>query len=439
IPTTIFVLSKKILFRQHVLNFLKSTPFKPNVNLLRKYQDIKSLPDNKVWGGELVTHSYNFNKLEQHKARQSLKLGHDLFIFLALSAIAFFYIETTRAEQRSSPVFTDRVILEPMSQTMPVLGRVVTNQSGIVATRIAERIEKLEVRIGDRVKKGAILARLSSDQLRQSLRLKKAELSRARAIGEKSNAEFKKKEQARQRIIALRGSTAFRQDRDQNSHRDLEMAAGSLKEAEAEVARAEAALNMAQQLLRDTLIKAPYSGIIISTHIVPGSYTRTGDPIVTMLNDDDLEIEADIPTVRALNLVPKMKVQGKLQNEVLFQASLRTVIPQENMQTRTLAARFTLDASSKRIRIVGNQSVTLDIPIGTSTRITTVHKDAILINKGNKNVYILKDNKAVKKVIKIGRSVGERFEVIEGLRPGDITITRGNERLRPGEIVKPVN
>ena len=67
------------------------------------------------------------------------------------------------------------------------------------------------------------------------------------------------------------------------------------------------------------------------------------------------------------------------------------------MQTRTLAARFTLDASSKGIRLVGNQSVTLNIPIGTSTRIITVHKDAILINRGNKNVYVLKDNKAVKK------------------------------------------
>ena len=62
-------------------------------------------------------------------------------------------------------------------------------------------------------------------------------------------------------------------------------------------------------------------------HIVPGSYTRTGDPIVTMLNDDDLEIEADIPTVRALNLVPNMSVQGKLQNEVLFKASSYSYSP----------------------------------------------------------------------------------------------------------------
>ena len=158
-----------------------------------------------------------------------------------------------------------------------------------------------------------------------------------------------------------------------------------------------------------------------------------------MLNDDDLEIEADIPTIRALKLIPKMQIQGKLQNEVPFKASLRTVIPQENMQTRTLAARFTLDTNSKKIKIVGNQSVTLDIPIGASTRITTVHKDAILINKGKKSVYVLRDNKAIKKAIKIGRSVGERFEVIEGLIPGDITITRGNERLRPGETVKSVN
>ena len=386
-----------------------------------------------------MAHSFDFSKLEKHKSCQSLKVGLDIVIFFALMAITLFYIKASCAEQRASPVFTDEVILEPMSQTMPVLGRVVTNQSGIVATRIAERIEKLEVKIGDRVKKDAVLARLSSDQLQQSLLLKRAELSRAKAIGEKSNAEFKKKEQARQRILALRGSTAFRQDRDQNSQRDLEMAAGSLKEAEAEVARAEAALNIAQQFLRDTFIKAPYSGIIISTHVVPGSYTRIGDPIVTMLNDDDLEIEADIPTVRALKLVPNMPVQGKLQNEVPFKASLRTIIPQENMQTRTLAARFTLDASSKKIKIVGNQSVTLDIPIGTSTRVTTVHKDAILINKGEKNVFVLEDNKAVKKAIKIGRSIGERFEVMEGLLPGEITITRGNERIKPDEIVKSVN
>ena len=66
---------------------------------------------------------------------------------------------------------------------------------------------------------------------------------------ENNNADLKKTRQARQRILALRGSTAFRQDRDQDSQRDLEMATSTLKEAEAEVASARAALNMNKQFL----------------------------------------------------------------------------------------------------------------------------------------------------------------------------------------------
>lgn len=387
----------------------------------------------------MVTHFSKIQKLEYPMPRSSIPMLHFCFIFLVLLFTADVQINAGFAEQRSSPVFTDPVISEPMSQTMPVLGRVVPNQSGIVATRIAERIEKLSVKIGDRVEKGAILARLSSDQLKNQLILKEAELRRAQAKKENNNADLKKTKQARQRILALRGSTAFRQDRDQDSQRDLEMATSTLKEAEAEVASARAVLNMNKQFLRDAVIRAPYPGIVIATHIVPGSYTRIGDPIVTILNDDDLEIEADIPTVRALTLAPGVRAQGRLQNGIQFYASLRVVIPQENMQTRTLAARFTIETQQKINKIVGNQSVILNLPIGLSGKVTTVHKDAIVMNNGKQNVYLIKNNKAVKKSIKIGRAVGDRFEVIDGLVPGDVTITRGNERLRPGETVRSVN
>ena len=387
----------------------------------------------------MVTHFSKIQKLEYPMPRSSIPMLHFCFIFLVLLFTADVQNNAGFAEQRSSPVFTDPVISEPMSQTMPVLGRVVPNQSGIVATRIAERIEKLSVKIGDRVEKGAILARLSSDQLKNQLILKEAELRRAQAKKENNNADLKKTRQARQRILALRGSTAFRQDRDQDSQRDLEMATSTLKEAEAEVASARAVLNMNEQFLRDAVIRAPYPGIVIATHIVPGSYTRIGDPIVTILNDDDLEIEADIPTVRALTLAPGVRAQGRLQNGIQFYASLRVVIPQENMQTRTLAARFTIETQKKINKIVGNQSVILNLPIGLSGKVTTVHKDAIVMNNGKQNVYLIKNNKAVKKSIKIGRAVGDRFEVIDGLVPGDVTITRGNERLRPGESVRSVN
>ena len=81
----------------------------------------------------------------------------------------------------------------------------------------------------------------------------------------------------------------------------------------------------------------------------------------------------------------------------------------------------------------------LKIPIGKLTGVVTVHKDAILVKKDQKHVYVVEAGKANIRLVTIGRSIGERFEVLKGLKPGDVVVIRGNERLRPGEIVKPVS
>lgn len=371
----------------------------------------------------------------------SLKSTYICILTLLLIAECFHlnWHNNVRAQTKSNPVFIDRVISEPMAQTMPILGRIIANESGVVATRIAERIKAIKVKVGARVRKGDVLALMSSDQLKNKAALKAAELKRVEAKMKNQFANLQKKQQARKRILALRGSSAFRLDREQNSQRDLEMADSSLKEAEAEVLSAQSSLEMTKLNLNDAIIRAPYPGIIIATHKVPGNYARIGDPIVTILNDHDLEIEADIPTVRAMELAPNTQVRAKLQNGTILNALVRVIIPQENLQTRTLAARFTIDKASGYKRLAGNQSVTMQIPIGQATRIITVHKDAILINKGQKLVYVVKTGKADIRPITIGRPVGERFEVLKGLKPGDDVITRGNERLRPGEAVTPVN
>ena len=53
-------------------------------------------------------------------------------------------------------------------------------------------------------------------------------------------------------------------------------------------------------------------------------------------------------------------------------------------------------------------------------------------------VFIVKQGKVSIQPTKLGRAAGGRFEVLDGLKPGDIVVIRGNERLRPGESVKPI-
>ena len=366
---------------------------------------------------------------------QKIKLVLISNIF-GLLLLPFLFSEGT-AQQRVSAVEVDKVISEPLLQTMPVLGRFVAKESGIVATRIAERVHKMYIQVGDRVKKGDLLVKLASDRLDNQIRLLQANLNIMKTQLTKETVNYRKMEQTHKRILALRTSAAFRKDREEDSERDLEISAEMVSRAHADIDRSKASLKAGQISLEDTNIKAPYPGVVIKRHTLPGNYVRIGDPIITILNDTDLEIEADVPSIRALALKPNTKVTAKLQNGRTLSTIIRAVIPQENSMTRAVAIRLIVKDDEYQNGLSGNQSVTLKLPIGKPGDVTTVHKDAVLVKNGKKIVYTLRKGTANVQPIKLGRAIGNRFEVLAGLKVGELVVVRGNERLRPGEAIKP--
>ena len=352
-----------------------------------------------------------------------------LFVFLLPSAVI--------SQQRASAVDIDKVISEPLLQTMPVIGRFVAKESGVVATRIAERVHKMQVQVGDRVEKGDVLVELASDRLDSQIQILKADLIRMESQLAKEIANNRKMKQTHKRILALRTSSAFRKDREEDSERDLEISKEMVTRAKADILQSKAKLKMGKIALQDANIKAPYPGVVLKQHTLPGNYVRIGDPIITLLNDTDLEIEVDVPSIRALDLKPYTNVKANLQNGLSFNAVIRAIIPQENSQTRAVAVRLTAKDGPFKQGIAGNQSVKLKLPIGDNANVVTVHKDAVLIKNGKKIVFVFKKGIANMQTTKLGRAVGNRFEVLAGLQPGDLVVVRGNERLRPGEPIKP--
>ena len=88
-----------------------------------------------------------------------LLIGTGFVAILASGSLAI-------AQQKATAVGVDTVRVEPLNQTVAVLGRLVPRRSGVVATRIAERVEFVEVEVGDRVARGDVLARLANDRLK---------------------------------------------------------------------------------------------------------------------------------------------------------------------------------------------------------------------------------------------------------------------------------
>jgi len=359
---------------------------------------------------------------------------------ISSAVVAIMLLATmTKAHAQNSgptPVGVDAVVSEELAQTMPVLGRLVAERAGVVASRINGPIGVFNVEVGDRVEAGDILVTLVDNALLALRDLWRAELLEAESGVGTREAEVSLRQQELKRLEDLKSSSAYSPARVADKRQEVAIAESALGEQQAAVGIARANLRLAEINLYNAEIRAPYSGVVVARHTEVGSYVAVGAPVVTLIDDRSLEIEADVPTDRVAGLTTGTLVSFKLPGDTPATAIVRATIPDENPLTRTRSVRFTASLAND-VTLAANQSVTLQIPIGAPREVVTVHKDAILERGGQRTVYLIVDGKAEVRPVTLGVATGERFEVINGLKPGDVVVVRGNERLRPGQEVVP--
>jgi len=360
-----------------------------------------------------------------------------------LAAATALAIAPPAAAQRGGQVavvFLDAVTKGPVSETVPVYGRLVSRRAGPVAARVGGAVAEIKVEVGDRVKVGAILARLVGATLKAKRALKAAELEEFRARVKTARAQVALAGQALRRLERLRQSAAFSNARFEDKRAEVERYRSATREVRAKVKQAQAELEMADIALSYTEIRAPYDGVVSKRHTGVGAFLGVGQSVVTLIDDAAMEIEAEIPAVLIAGLRPGSLVPGKFEDGARFSAIVRAVVPEENALARTRTVRFAPrfgDRTAGTDTPAVNQSVLLDVPIGAPRTIVSVHKDAIIRRQGQTVVFAVVKGKAELRPVRIGVAIAARFEVLNGLSPGEKVVIRGNERLRPGQEVRP--
>ena len=337
--------------------------------------------------------------------------------------------------QRAATVQVDEVVREPLTQTIPILGRLVTNDQGVVAATVAGPVTTVHVRVGDRIEAGALIAELNADRREAMIARSQSDLSMNKARLAAAAAQLRISRGEMNRLEKLKGSTAFPRARYEDQQHDVVRFTSAQAEAAAALSRTEAELSMARIELARTQVRAPYNAVITRRHVSPGAYVRLGDAVVSLLNVDALEIEADVPSNRLSGLTNGAVVKAQLDGGTLIDATVRAVIPDEDPLTRTRKVRLQADFTGQLAGAV-NQSITVLVPIGEPRDVLSVHKDALIARRGGQMVFVIQDGKASPRTVRLGEAVGARFEVLGGLKPGDMAVVRGNERLRPGQAVK---
>ena len=341
-----------------------------------------------------------------------------------------------KKKRRRRWVQVDKVRLEPLVQTMPVIGRLVAVRSGVVAARIDAPVREMKVDVGDRVTIGDVLAVLVDDMFKWNLAVKAATVREITARISAANARLSLARQELKRIERLRKSAAFSKARFNDKSLEVTRYRAELAEVRARFEGAQASFNLAETELRYTLIRAPYSGTITKRHMETGAFVKEGQAIFTMVSDRDLEIEADVPAKRIGGLTPGKKVTFELVRGEKLNAVVRAVVPEENLRTRTRMVRFTPRFNSRPENLAANQSAIVHLPIGKSRTVLTVHKDSLVITRGKPTVFVVEKRRAYARRIEIGDGISGRFVVLSGLKEGELVVSRGNERLKDGKRVR---
>ena len=303
-------------------------------------------------------------------------------------------------------VSTMPLVPQPFKTYIEVQGQIDSDESVSLSTEIPGTITRINVKVGDKVRKGQVLAETDTRAVQQQIADLRTSLDLATQVYQKQKNLWDQK---------IGTEIQFLQA--ENNRKSLENKVATM-----------------QEQVRMGKIISPINGTIDAVNVKVGQAVAPGSPAIHVINLSNLKIAADVSESYASRV--------KVGNEVLvlfpdikdsITAKVNYASRTINSLTRTFAVEVLLDNKKEyhpnmvaKLRINDYQSSAPKITVGVK-----------YIQKGtNENfVFVAEAGKVVKKVVKIAHEYNGVAEVSEGLKEGDLLITEGYDLINEGDKV----
>jgi RND family efflux transporter MFP subunit len=327
-------------------------------------------------------------------------------------------------------------------------GYVTPRNRATVAAKVTGRLTDVFVDEGVHVSAGQVLAQLDDTDVR--VRLAQAEADRnvtRAALAElevnlgNAQRELQRAEQLQQAGI----STPQALDAARTAVESLQARIASNRE---QVQAAEARIQVAEQDRENTVIRAPFAGIVVSKDaqrgemVSPvsagGGFTRTG--IATIVDMNSLEVEVDVNESYIARVKPGQPATAVLDAYPEWQipAKVRTIIPTADRQKATVKVRLTFDKLDPRILPDMGVKVTFlgeQKPEESAAGTVLVPASAVKDDAGQKIVFLYRDGRVERRAVRLGMANGSDQEILAGVSAGDRVVVRSPGELRDGQAV----
>ena len=418
-------------------------------------------------------------------------------VFLRKIIILFFsfllLFSNKSYSQSSTSVETDYVVSQPLNQTVPVLGRLISLREAKVPAAVQGKIDKIFVEVGDKVEKKQVLAVIDLDLYKwlakkasAGVEAARAKLNNARAVTNLNKLELSRLEELKDspsfeveaakaaldnaqaitnsnrlelnRLESLKSSPAF----NAAKFEDLQSTIVALKANEA---MAKANLNIALQNekltnykakyedlqnkisallaneeiaranLNKKIIKAPFDGIVGLKNISVGEYLEPGEIATTLDATNPIELDFEVPesAISTLSAGTTITTYTRAWGEELFTGKIKSINSRVNKESRSITVRAQINNPDNRLK--PGMFMIVKLPIFNREKAIIIPEEAIITDGTQRTVYAIEDNTAKAKPVKLGERLLGEVEITNGLEKTSIVIVGGIQKVRDGTKV----
>jgi RND family efflux transporter MFP subunit len=334
---------------------------------------------------------------------------------------------------------TDRTLLNAS-------GYVTARREATVSSKVTGKVTEVMVEEGMKVDAGQVLARIDSSNVERSLRLAEAQLESARAALGETKANLAHAQREWERRVAV-GNAASQSDRDR-AEADAKAYQARLVRQMAEISVAEGEVAVWKQQEDDTIIRAPFPGIVTTKNAQPGEmispmsvggFTRTG--ICTIVDMSSLEIEVDVsesyinrvepaqPVEATLDAYPNWRIPGKVI----------AIIPTADRQKATVKVRIGFEKLDPRILPDMSVKVAFQSAAPTTAksveRAVVIPKAAVRQQDGRDIVWVVRDGRVERRAVTVASTGADEVSIAAGLSAGERVVADKAEGLVDGARV----
>ena len=331
---------------------------------------------------------------------------------ITLTTLALLVIGCSEKKETVKEVAIPKVTVKKIKATeekesLTYSGTIEADNTVSLGFSVPGRISKVNVQEGQKVKRGQLLAPIDQTTYKNAFDIANAGLEQANDNFKRLSGLYEKGSLPERDFIAVKVA----------------------------VAQANANKNLAAKNLTDTKLYAPFSGIITAKMTEMGATAAPGVPAFTVMKTDKVYAKASIAEseISKLKMGTDAEVEIASLNET-FNGKVAIINPSADAITRTFNVKVRLD--NKDDKLLPGMISKLKINTGNTVNVITVPSESVVRDANDiLYVFVVKENKAIKKRVSLGSFKGNEVIVTNGLSIGDAVVIAGNKNLKDGQTV----